>query len=152
MKKKKKKRSNGHVTVARGMGGEGSVANGHMTVGRWGKGGKDRGREERRGRRGGGGEGERGEEEREGLGRPVNLDPSGPPTLGLSGPSLWANQARHPWARLAHYLGPSGPPSINPVGWPRALKKLKFGPARPEPGRGPNLIGLAHPARPVEDA
>ena len=40
--KKKLKRSNGHVTVARGMGGEGSVgcvANGHMTVGRWGKGG-----------------------------------------------------------------------------------------------------------------
>ena len=33
-KKKKQKRSNGHVTVARGMGGEGSVANGHMTVGR----------------------------------------------------------------------------------------------------------------------
>ena len=40
--KKKLKRSNGHVIVARGMGGEGSVgcvANGHMTVGRWGKGG-----------------------------------------------------------------------------------------------------------------
>ena len=66
--KKKLKRSNGHVTVARGMGGEGSVgcvANGHMTVGRWGKG---RGRGEGGG--GGGGEGEerwgRGEEEREG--------------------------------------------------------------------------------------
>ena len=28
------------MTVARGMGGEGSVANGHMTVSRWGKGGE----------------------------------------------------------------------------------------------------------------
>ena len=40
--KKKLKRSNGHVTVVRGMGGEGSVgcvANGHMTVGRWALGG-----------------------------------------------------------------------------------------------------------------
>ena len=34
------------MTIARGMGGEGSVgcvANGHMTVGRWGKGGRGRG-------------------------------------------------------------------------------------------------------------
>ena len=58
-KKRKKKRSNGHVTVARGMGGEGSVANGHMTVGRWGKGGRGRGSPagagERRKRRVGGG-------------------------------------------------------------------------------------------------
>ena len=37
------------MTVARGMGGEGSVANGHMTVGRWRKGGG-----------GGGGEGGKG--------------------------------------------------------------------------------------------
>ena len=37
------------MTVARGMGGEGSVANGHMTVGRWGKGGRGSRQEERRG-------------------------------------------------------------------------------------------------------
>ena len=57
------------MTVARGMGGEGSVgcvANGHMTVGRWGKGGRGRGRggnwegEERRGGWVGGGPGKGG--------------------------------------------------------------------------------------------
>ena len=37
----------------------------------------------------------------------------GPSTLGPSGLSLWANQARHPWAR---HLGPSGLPSIKPKG------------------------------------
>ena len=37
------------MTVARGMGGEWSVANGHMTVGRWGKGGKGSRQEEREG-------------------------------------------------------------------------------------------------------
>ena len=159
-KKKKQKRSNGYVTVARGMGGEGSVANGHMTVGRWGKGGRGRGSLAGAGPQGGKGRKGGGEEEREGgwgVGpareerggggpdRPATLGPSGPPTLGLSGPSLWANQARHPWARPARHLGPSGPPSIKPLGWPRALKKIKIrpGPARPvdcqQPYRpGPN--------------
>ena len=58
------------MTVARGMGGEGSagcVANGHMTVGRWGKGVGGRREEEMeggwgvgpaRGGRGEGGEGQ----------------------------------------------------------------------------------------------
>ena len=48
------------MTVARGMGGEGSavcrlcsVANGHMTVGRWGKGGRGSGRGGRGGKEGG---------------------------------------------------------------------------------------------------
>ena len=71
------------MTVARGMGGEGSVgcvANGHMTVGRWG---------------GGGGRGG-----------------------GLAG-------------------GLSSPPSIKPVGWPRALKKIEI---RPGPNRAAGLI------------
>ena len=53
------------MTVARGMGGEGSVgcvANSHMTVGRWGKGG------------GGGGVGEEGRGARQG-------GPSSPPSI-----------------------------------------------------------------------
>ena len=77
------------------------VANGHMTVG---------------GRAGGGKEG--------GLGR------------GQAGPPLWARRAHHsgpvrpvllgPSGPL--FLGPSGPPSIKHVGWPQALKKIKFRP------------------------
>ena len=93
------------------------VANGHMTVGGRGRGGGAGGR----GRRGRGGR----EEEREG---------------GPAGPPLWARQARHsgsirpviPGPVRPRHLGPSGPPSIKPVGWPRALKKIKF---RPGPAR-----------------
>ena len=46
----------------------------------------------------GGGGGGRGEE-REGARQARHFGPVRPPTLGPSGPSLWVNQARHPWAR-----------------------------------------------------
>ena len=79
------------MTVARGMGGEGSavcrlcsVANGHMTVGRWGKGGRCSGRgggERRKGRGGGGGRG--------GLGRGPGGGPTGGPS-SLPSISPWA--------------------------------------------------------------
>ena len=78
-----------------------------MIVGCWGKGGRGRGR----GR--GNWEGAQG------------LGGGGGGEGGPTGVQQGARPARH--------LGPSGPPSIKPVGWPRALKKLKFGPARPGP-------------------
>ena len=87
------------------VGGRGGGA---RSYDRWGKGGG-----------GGGGAG--------GVGRPATLGPSGQP--------LWASEARHSgpvrssfWARPTRHLGPSGQPSIKPVGWPRALKKIKFRP------------------------
>ena len=72
------------MTVARGMGGEGSVANGHMTVGLWGKGGRGSRQEEMRRRGGKRGKGGRGRGRgRRGKGggpsRPATLGPSGPP-------------------------------------------------------------------------
>ena len=70
-KGKKKKVCNGHMTVARGRGGEG-VANGYMTV--EGQGGQGvRGRGEGAGGRGQGGGG----------------------GGGSAGPPLWARRARH---------------------------------------------------------
>ena len=76
------------MTVARGMGGEGSVgcvAKGHMTVGRWGKGGGGREGEERGGKEG--------VERRGGKGGWVG---------GGLGKGGWG--------------GPLSPPSIKPVG------------------------------------
>ena len=51
----------------------------------------------------------------------------GEPSGWGGGGGRGACQARHPWAYPARHLGP---PSIKLVGWPRALKKLKFGLAR----------------------
>ena len=121
------------MTVARGMGGEGSVANGHMTVGLWGKGGRGSRQEEmrRRGGRGGrgGGAGAGAGEEREG---------------GPAGPPLWAHRAPHSRPIGPFTLGQSGPSSLGPFdqssgpvrpiqhkarGLATGLKKkLKFGP------------------------
>ena len=66
---------NGHVTVARGMGWEGSRLSSQRSYDRWGKGGRGRGNWE-----GGGGGGVVGER-RKGRGpdRPATLGPSGPP-------------------------------------------------------------------------
>ena len=70
-----------------GMGEE--VANSHMTVGGGGGGGGA----------GGGPAGAR---------QACYSGPVGPSTLSQLGPSFWARPTRH--------LGPSGPPSIKPVG------------------------------------
>ena len=109
------------MTVARGMGGEGSavcrlctVANDHMTVGRWGKGGRGSG-----GGGGGGGEGERG-------GKGGGWDRQGGRGGGEGGERAWRGPGGGPTG------GQSSPPSIKPVGWPRALKKIEI---RPGPAR-----------------
>ena len=100
------------MTVARGMGGEGSagcVANGHMTVGRWGKGGAlgEGGEGQGQGGGGGGGGGEGG-------------SPAGGPAAG----SMGARRAHwHKARRLATGLKKNrnsvrpGPLTINgPIG------------------------------------
>ena len=107
-KKKGKEVCNGHVTVARGRGGEG-VANSHMTVG--GQGGRGGGG----GGGGGGGEEERGARQGQG----------GPATLGPSGPPLWACHSVPVGPAI---LGLSGLSPLGPLGWLRALKKLNFRP------------------------
>ena len=124
MKKKKEEQRSCDRCKGDGRGGECS----QRSYDRWalGEGGEGQGQPDRgRGGRGGkegGGEGRGGKGERPG--RPATLGPSGPPTLGSSDPSLLANQTCHP--------GPSGPPNIKPVGWPRALKNFKI---RPGPAR-----------------
>ena len=122
----KKRGANGHMTVARGMGGEGSVgcvANGHMTVGRWGKGGRGRGGggtgKGRKGEGGGGGGGGGGEEEREG-GWGVG------PARGGGGEGGGGAEAGG--GEGGERRGPGGGPGVKPVGWPRALKKIEIRP------------------------
>ena len=128
------------MTVARGMGGEGSRQYSQRSYDRWalGEGGEGQGQGQGgKGRKGGGGGGKGGwvglgqagptrgvggGGEGRGARQARHFGPVEPTTLGQSGPSFWAH--------LAHHLGPSGPPSIKPVGWPRAFKK-KFGLARP---------------------
>ena len=116
-----------------------------MTVGGRGRGARAGGTGKRGGGGGGGGGG--------GEGR---IGKGGGPI----GPPLWASRAHHSGPVRPVILGlsgpsslgpsdPSSPPSIKPVGSPQALIKIKF---RPEPGREPNLIEPARPARPVGDA
>ena len=122
MKKKKQKRSNGHVTVARGMGWEGrGVGSSQRSYDRWALG--EGGQGQRQGQGQGVGERRKGRGTRQGgpAGPPLwarrvrHSGPDGPFTLGQSGPSFWAHPACYPWARPARHLGPSGPPSIKPV-------------------------------------
>ena len=120
-KKKILKRSNGHMTVARGMGGECAccVANGHMTVGRWGKGGRGSGRGGEEGARWGPG------------GGPVGPDrgPSSPPSIKPVG-----------WPRALKKIdirpGPNRAAGLTCSGWP----------ARPGPLEMPS-INLIHKMR-----
>ena len=110
------------MTVARGMGGEGSavcrlcsVANGHMTVGRWGKGGRGSGRGGRGGKEGGG----RREEEREGGGG-VGVGVGGGTSRGEGG------------ARWGPDRGPVEPVEHKAHGLATGLKKIEI---RPDPAR-----------------
>ena len=88
MKKKKKEVRNGHMTVAKGRGGEGSS---QRSYDRWGGGG-------------GGGVGGRRKGGSPGSALWARLALHSGPV----GPATWARPTRHP--------GPSGPPSIKPVG------------------------------------
>ena len=144
---------NGHVTVARGRGGEGTGGSSQRSYDRWGAGGAgwEGGEEERGGGGGGGGGGwvGGGEEERarEGARKACHSVPFGPATLGPSGPPLWGRRARHFRPIGPSTLGLSGRPPLGPFGLPpgpfrpiqykarelvTGLKKLnfRFGPAR----------------------
>ena len=109
----------------------------------------------------GGAEGGGGRKGGRGARQARHFRPIGPATLCPLSPPLWSRQTRHsepvgptflglsgpsPLGPFGH-LGPSSPSSIKPVGWSRALKKIKFS-ARPGPLTGqrayrPGQPGLA---------